>query len=275
MALPHPDVNAVLRFPAKLGTSHKKAPQNLFKTPFAPSNFPPRRHTVAPHVFLRRAGRLCPPKHRTPCPSVGGDAHAVERSGTSTLWVHRPLCHGSAAASSLPCGKGGIVCTSPLRCHSEPVTNVTGVGIRIPAPAGAESPKPPLCKGRRRPQGDGGIVTSGRGRAPPLHTSADSLCAIRAGGCGHPPLRNHRRRMRHTHGRTESSAPTPAYRARTLSLSCHSEPVLTLAWESAPRARRRGTPSRRIVQRDIPRPGAGYFCPRRQKYPKTPFKPAV
>ena len=42
MALPHPDVNAVLRFPAKLGTSHKKAPQNLFKTPFAPSNFPPR-----------------------------------------------------------------------------------------------------------------------------------------------------------------------------------------------------------------------------------------
>ena len=55
MALPHPDVNAVLRFPAKLGTSHKKAPQNLFKTPFAPSNFPPRRHTAAPHVFLRRA----------------------------------------------------------------------------------------------------------------------------------------------------------------------------------------------------------------------------
>ena len=52
MALPHPDVNAVLRFPAKLGTSHKKAPQNLFKTPFAPSNFPPHRHTAAPHVFL-------------------------------------------------------------------------------------------------------------------------------------------------------------------------------------------------------------------------------
>jgi len=29
--------------------------------------------------------------------------------------------------------------------------------------------------------------------------------------------------------------------------------VLTLAWESVPRARRRGTPSRRNVQRDIPR----------------------
>ena len=52
----------------------------------------------------------------------------------------------------------------------------------------------------------------GRGRAPPLHTPTDSLCAIRAGGCGHPPLRNHRRRMRHTHGRTEPSRPTTAYR---------------------------------------------------------------
>ena len=54
-------------------------------------------------------------------------------------------------------------------CHSEPSAH-TGVGIRIPAPAGAESPKPPLCKGRCRPQGDGGIVIAGRGRAPPLHT---------------------------------------------------------------------------------------------------------
>ena len=70
MALPHPDVNAVLRFPAKLGTSHKKAPQNLFKTPFAPSNFPLRRHTAAPHVFLRRAGRLCPPKHTPTAPAL-------------------------------------------------------------------------------------------------------------------------------------------------------------------------------------------------------------
>ena len=46
-----------------------------------------------------------------------------------------------------------------------------------------------------------------------------------------------------TFGRTEPSAPTHAYRTRTLSLSCHSEPVLaakqvplgcTLAWESVP-----------------------------------------
>ena len=57
-----------------------------------------------------------------------------------------------------------------------------------------------------------GLSFPGRQSRPPLHTSADSLCAIRAGGCGHPPLRNHRRRMRHTHGRAEPSAPTTAYR---------------------------------------------------------------
>ena len=54
---------------------------------------------------------------------------------------------------------------------------------------------------------DGGIVTSRRGRAPPLRTSTESPCVIRAGRCGHRPLRNHRRRMRHTHGRTEPSRP--------------------------------------------------------------------
>ena len=37
-----------------------------------------------------------------------------------------------------------------------------------------------------------------------------------------------------TFGRTDPSASTHAYRTRTLSLSCHSEPVLTLAWESVP-----------------------------------------
>ena len=58
-----------------------------------------------------------------------------------------------------------------------------------------------------------GLSFRGRGRAPPLHTSADSLCAIRAGGCGHPPLRNHRRCMRHTHGRTDPSAPIHGFPA--------------------------------------------------------------
>ena len=176
-------------------------------------------------------------------------------------------------------------------------------------------------------------------------------------------------------GGVRPSAPTTVYRTCALSLPCHSEPVLTLAWESVPRARRRGTPSppsarevarsaggrdmprqRRGIRGDAPqgylfrfaplrghrplrkvyrgacskttggvesrpyahlphlhlalalsfrasahtgvgirspRPqarnalaadcpkghsapaGAGHFCPRRQKYPKTPFKPAV
>ena len=40
----------------------------------------------------------------------------------------------------------------------------------------------------------------------------------------------------------QSPAPTHVYRTCTLPLPCHSEPVLTLAWESVPRARRRGIP---------------------------------
>ena len=39
--------------------------------------------------------------------------------------------------------------------------------------------------------------------------------------------------MRHIRA-NDPSAPTHAYRTRTLSSSCHSEPVLTLAWESVP-----------------------------------------
>ena len=61
---------------------------------------------------------------------------------------------------------------------------------------------------------DGWIVISRAGQSrPPLHTPTDSLCAIRAGRCGHPPLRNHRRRMRHTHGRTDPSAPIHGFPA--------------------------------------------------------------
>ena len=78
-----------------------------------------------------------------------------------------------------------------------------------------------------------GLSFPGGQTRPPLRTSADSLCAIRAGGCGHPPLRNHRRRMRHTHGRTESSAPTSVYRASALFFLCHSEGAKR-PWESVP-----------------------------------------
>ena len=51
---------------------------------------------------------------------------------------------------------------------------------------------------RRRQKAKRQRKTGGRGRAPPLHTSTENSCVICPGGCGHPPLRNHRRRMRHT-----------------------------------------------------------------------------
>ena len=44
MALTAPDVNADLHFAVKVGTSHKKRPHSLLKTPFAPSN------SLLPHV---------------------------------------------------------------------------------------------------------------------------------------------------------------------------------------------------------------------------------
>ena len=60
------------------------------------------------------------------------------------------------------------------------------LGCIAPYAAAAPRHTPPLCKGRCHPQGDGGIVISRAGQSP---------------------------------------APTHAYRTRTLSLSCHSEPV--------------------------------------------------
>ena len=90
---------------------------------------------------------------------------------------------GSAAASSLPCVKaaqcshwvvrrsvgevsalradGGIVCTGFLPCHSEPVTDVTGVGIRPPRPQ-ARKPLPPSVREVSRPLAvTEGIVCTG------------------------------------------------------------------------------------------------------------------
>ena len=82
---------------------------------------PLRTSTESPCVI--RAGRCGHPPLRT-------DFRRPFRRGRCP---HRPVCRGSAAASSLPCVKGGgIVCTGFLPCHSEPVTDVTGVGIRSP-----------------------------------------------------------------------------------------------------------------------------------------------
>ena len=76
---------------------------------------------------------------------------------------------------------------------------------------------------RRGIRGDVGIA--------PYVPSAESVCVSHRAG--------------------QSPTPTPIYRTCTLPLPCHSEPVLaakqvplgcTLAWESVPRARRRGLP---------------------------------
>ena len=59
---------------------------------------------------------------RTPVDFVGGDAHI--------------------APYVTPKGRdGGIVCTGFLCCHSEPVTDVTGVGIRSPVPPPHSEPR--------------------------------------------------------------------------------------------------------------------------------------
>ena len=101
MALPHPDVNAVLRFPAKLGTSHKKAPQNLFKTPFAPSNFPPRPQ-ARPRLPLRGRWREAPE----------GETGGAEPSRPyNRLSTAKTLSKTAALGRHLPltlCGKGAI-----------------------------------------------------------------------------------------------------------------------------------------------------------------------
>ena len=65
----------------------------------------------------------------------------------------------------------------------------------------------------------------GRGRTPPLRTSTESPYVIRAGRCGHRPLRKRKMSMRYLCRRTESSAPTTVYRTHALSSPCHSEPV--------------------------------------------------
>ena len=57
-------------------------------------------------------------------------------------------------------------CALSLPCHSEPVTDVTGVGIRSPRPQARNPPRLPLR----------GIVISGRGRAVRPYTRSDVPC---------------------------------------------------------------------------------------------------
>ena len=58
---------------------------------------------------------------------------------------------------------GCIAPHTAQRCHSEPVTDVTGVGIRIPAPAGAEIPASLFGRFKGK-----GFLRKGGNRNPPF-----------------------------------------------------------------------------------------------------------
>ena len=74
-------------------------------------------------------------------PSVGGDAHAVKRSGTSTLGVHRPLCHGFAVTEGLS-PAGGV--------ESRPYTPSDAPGERpLPLPLGEVAERSEDGEGKR------------------------------------------------------------------------------------------------------------------------------
>ena len=104
--------------------------------------------------------------------------------------TERPPCFFSVIPRARSAGRRDVDPPHP-RCSS------VGGDAHI-APYAAAAPRHQASLVEREVsalRADGGIVIAGRGRAPPLHTSADSLCAIRAGGCGHPPLHTVSRRQ--------------------------------------------------------------------------------
>ena len=123
--------------------------------------------------------------------SVGGDAHAVERSGTSTLGVHRPVCHGSAAASSLPCVKAAqcshwvVRSEAKLRCQRSALTE----GLSI---SGWTEPSAPT---HSLPIAFAPSVRADVGIRP--YEITGGVCVIRTGGQSRPPLHTVSRRQKY------------------------------------------------------------------------------
>ena len=110
--------------------------------PQARNSLPPSAREVARSA----GGRDVDPPHPR-CSSVGGDAHIAPHTAPAVSF--RASAH-------------------------------TGVGIRTPRPQ-ARNSLPPSAREVSTRSVDGGIVASGRGRAPPLHTPTESPCVIRAG----------------------------------------------------------------------------------------------
>ena len=102
----------------------RKAPVGIrIPAPAGAESLPPSAREAA-----RSAGRrdVDPPHPR--CSSVGGDAHAVERSGTSTLGVHRPVCRGiNLKGRSAP--RRGVLLPSAAKV---PKNAVQTCGLKIP-----------------------------------------------------------------------------------------------------------------------------------------------
>ena len=75
------------------------------------------RRSVA--VVARSAGGRDVVRPHPRCSSVGGDAHAVERSGTSTLGVHRPAVFASYSGRTEPSAPTHVLmCRVSVPCLS-------------------------------------------------------------------------------------------------------------------------------------------------------------
>ena len=120
-------------------------------------------------------------------PCVGGDAHAAKQVPLGCIAPH-----------------------TAQRCHSEPVTDVTGVGIRFPRPQ-ARNPLPPSA-GRpsaRREASTLGVLRRSVAEVSQPKAVTEGLF-FRAGGCGHPPLRKtavlplHPRKNKEQEGRRDA-----------------------------------------------------------------------
>ena len=145
-----------------------------------------------------------------------------------------------------------------LPCHSEPVTDVTGVGIRLAAPAGAESPCLPLrggpvlaakqvplgCTLGRAAKRSGGGAKRRRERyaaAAPRHTGRCTprvLVPLRSTAWASPPTYRLPKAYAYPTGRTEPSAPTPGFpAANALSKPNQRPKAATYLCRSAAKAR--------------------------------------
>ena len=87
---------------------------NPFPAPAGAESPPPSAGEVARSAAWRDVD---PPYPR--CSSVGGDAHAVERSGTSTLGVHRPAVFASYSGRTEPSAPTHVLmCRVSVPCLS-------------------------------------------------------------------------------------------------------------------------------------------------------------